>query len=422
MSDVGDGLKAAATVTLPRLLLLVGFVGAVIVPVAVPIEHWSLGVLGWGIDLAVGVPCLVLGLLWEATGKVEPKQIVLVLGLFVAFSALLYLILGTEHSWPPGHTAIEVVSHSLITVGLALLAVMIVVWVIPLKRSVDTINSATKNLVDQLAELKGQREQLVSEVEDATRHLLRGFPEIFSKSLQMMREADREIWFVNFIVKFGAPHLFNSEIRESYEKLCDPSWTPASGTHAQRLEDHVGEFFDTLKDKVKRMAHVNILTATRKGAVENFLEPLATWPHYKGLKVAVDQSTAVSSNEAPSDQTFVGQLERAKCDLLRAAQSRESLWTTGADHACRVYQVETLPIQLLIAGRKGTDKTGCLVFMVGEQVLRRFGEGSSPTSSSLAQAVVGFYTELPTFVAVYRNEAEALMSRALLGETRFDGK
>ena len=71
-----------------------------------------------------------------------------------------------------------------------------------------------------------------------------------------------------------------------------------------------------------------------------------------------------------------------------------------------IHMTESLPIQLLISGLppdRGAGKFGCLVFMVGTEMIQAGLESDSAPA---------FYTELDTMVKVFRTLAYALINSA----------
>ena len=70
------------------------------------------------------------------------------------------------------------------------------------------LEALTSQLSDGIKELEKELEKkLVGKVEDATRRTLKGFPDIFTKALELIGQADKELIMVSFVLNFGEPHL-----------------------------------------------------------------------------------------------------------------------------------------------------------------------------------------------------------------------
>jgi len=246
----------------------------------------------------------------------------------------------------------------------------------------DRLGACDKAITDSLEaakkELNEAKERLVSTVEDATRSQLRGFLAVFEKALWMMENAQEKLYFINFALNFGEPHLCNEKFKEAYRK------TYSKGGQERSLETDVKAFFNKFKAKIVEVHDVQILTVDDDGCIKNFMKPLSEREGYKG-NLNVEQ------------QCFKAQ--EAKKTILRCLALNQ-----GAVYA----EARTLPIQLLIAGlppevgrQKG--RVGCLVFMVGTEVLRSGLEpGMEPA----------FYTELEGMSEMFTRLALALIQSA----------
>ncbi len=263
----------------------------------------------------------------------------------------------------------------------------------------------------RLRELIEAEEQLVAKVEDATRRVLDGFPEIYERALRMLKEAEREIWYVNFIVRFGAPHCYNSVLTSRYKgktgnalcgdeddvlKAAKAAVSSSSANEKTQLY-HFGDvdtFYDNLCDKVKQVKNVNIITLDDEAAWSKFIEPLSNKSGYENLKKCCSDRDSVIMKIIADDNKYF------RFDIFNAKQG-----TARTNY--KVNAAATLPIQLLITGlpsHKGTteDRFGCLVFMVGTDTRGSIDPGDES----------GFYTELEQVVTVYKKVAKALMKEA----------
>jgi hypothetical protein len=260
----------------------------------------------------------------------------------------------------------------------------------------------------RLKELVVAENHLVANVEDATRHLLRGFPQIFDRALQLIEEAEREIWIVNFALNFGGPHCCSekksrlfTEVAEVYNKLPVTAKYPYGRLVSRDFARDIGKFFATLNDKAGNVPIVNILTVNDDGAKSNFLAPLSERPRYK------ETYTPEKFN------SVFGELVTRRNEVLeRMKKGRDKVWDTDVHHEAMFCETGSMPIQLLIVGTK-SGRYGCLVFMVGTEILQGLaGAGDSANGSGDSPVEFGFYTELEEIAIVYRGLAQALLKQA----------
>jgi len=312
-----------------------------------------------------------------------------------SLSFLLGLSLGfgqwlVSRGWPTGYKLEEYVGVILISaLGLATLFGIVIL----------------RNRLNDLIEAENH---LVANVEDATRHLLRGFPQIFDRALQLIAEAEREIWIVNFALNFGGPHCCSDkksrlffEVTDVYNKLPLTPNYPFVKLGSRDFARDVSKLFVTLNDKVASMPIVNILTVNDEGAMANFLIPLSKRPRYQKTY------TPEKLNSVFGELTM-----RRKEILDRMKKGRDRAWDEEVNHEAIFCETGSMPIQLLIAGTK-SGRNGCLVFMVGTEILQGLAgtEGLDPGDAD-SQLEFGFYTELDDIVKVYRGLAHALIKQA----------
>lgn len=275
------------------------------------------------------------------------------------------------------------------------------------KQLIDTLREATDRHLQELSgkeqemvtllqgrteahlqQLLSEEKRLVSRVEDATRRVLTGLPEIFERALWLLNRASeerREIWFVNFALNFGRVHAENESIAEEYRALTKRSLLTSE--HGRKGGDVVA-FETKLKQCVHDTSVLKILTIT-DAATEAFLDKLASSPGYESLRDR-KHFTAVRD-----------EMTKQKTEIRELAVSHRSNCEPGS---FRLYEARTLPIQLFLARIPGREESneerwGCLVFMLGSELV---GKGIA----------LGYYTELDTIVNVYRNFASALMENA----------
>jgi hypothetical protein len=238
----------------------------------------------------------------------------------------------------------------------------------------------TETTLDHLkVEIGTQTKRLSDEVtnlEDATRRNLTGFAEIFARALWLLKQAEEEVWYINFLFGFGEPHRVNNSIVVEYARIArmldiNPNFYEA-----------IEEFYRALLDKVRK-------TPTFRGLIlqDNSLRSLCL-------------NKLVSMQEYGSlipDEIIVQEKERFK-SIETAKTLRRDYRVLPED--CVIQSVERLPLQLLIArkrSRQGEDrKWGCLVFLVG-------------TENVGNRKPRGFYTELDHVVDVYRELALGFM-------------
>ncbi len=197
----------------------------------------------------------------------------------------------------------------------------------------------------------------------------------------MIQDAQDELIFVNFAMNFGSPHRYNPKVAEDY----------AEHNYGADFATDVNRFFFALKAKIVSVPRVAILTVSDHGARENFLEPLSVREGYHGLRDALDEELYATIHTKRDIAFRLG---------------HEAHYTGDTKGRKRLLEVDSLPIQLLIAGLpeyKSSSRQGCLVFMVGTEMLQSsFESGDAPA----------FYTELDSMVGMFRNLARNLMSTA----------
>lgn len=204
-----------------------------------------------------------------------------------------------------------------------------------------------------------------------------GFSEIFYKASELIQQAQQEIWHVNFMIEFGRPHQDDPKIAEIYRRY----------TNGNDLKDDVKSLWEELQKKVRQLPHVRILTVSDSTVKPNFLELLQKRQQKHGYH----------------DMKVKEQYEQFKASKMLVKKMAQKRGFSGPDSKCEMVEVNALPIQLLIvdtpdAGAIG--RMGCLVFMVGTEVLK-----------AQEQVVTGYYTTLPSVVNMYKDVARALMSR-----------
>jgi hypothetical protein len=182
------------------------------------------------------------------------------------------------------------------------------------------------------------------------------------------------LWFVNFVLRFGAPHEQNPRIADDYFKY-------TTGTRS--LKQDVDKFYQLLCKKVEAIPRVHILTVTEKGAAQNFLRHVKRRQELNGYS-AMDVSEQL------------GIMDKCRREILNLRKF--------SDPNFEFAEADSLPIQLLIAGVKSSDgvrKRACLAFMVGTEVLK--GSNAQPHA---------LYSEEEATVRVFTTHAEALLSAA----------
>jgi len=272
----------------------------------------------------------------------------------------------------------------------------------------EKMANSVNQLIEQIGGLKAEREELqkavrslgdtgkdlAAKVEDATRRVLTSFPEVFDRAFCLIncdKEEDekfRELWVVNFALNFGFPHVKNPQMLGDYNLKT-----------GRNLEDDVNTFSARLKEKAQYTPLVNILTITHERDSANFLGPLCAMKGYDALKdgVTFSGTLAAIKEEAAYYLDHIAPAHRDKRD-----------WPKVFPHRFRFFQVDSLPIQLLIV-RQMDGEYRCLVFMVGTEALR----ATAQASDDARPHAIGFYTQLGSAVDVYRGLADALMSQRI---------
>ncbi len=259
--------------------------------------------------------------------------------------------------------------------------------------------SLAADISQALTHIEEREEKLVSEVEDATRSVLKGFPAIFDKAQELLAKAEREIWMVNFAVNFGSPHRYNAKIVKEYLKLKrekDKSFIPPSlldesaptGDQMAEFDADVNAFKRHLETKIATTPVVQILTVDDAASRDKFLVPLSRRAGYEELL------------QGDSLRTEWQRACKAKKDIH--VKVEEYAIPGRQDQLMRV--TADIPIQVLIVGlpRDGERESqfGCLVFMVGSGAIENLVSGD------------GFYTKLDSMVVMFKDLVRALMQSA----------
>src|SRR5690349_6385380 len=71
--------------------------------------------------------------------------------------------------------------------------------------------STLKNIDNGLRIQTARLSDEITNLEDATRRNLTGFAEIFARALWLLKQAEEEVWYVNFLFCFGEPHKINTK-------------------------------------------------------------------------------------------------------------------------------------------------------------------------------------------------------------------
>jgi hypothetical protein len=234
--------------------------------------------------------------------------------------------------------------------------------------TLEGINTGIRLQTDRLSDE-------ITNLEDATRRNLSGFAEIFARALWLLKQAEEEVWYINFLFCFGEPHKANQTISVEYARIAkmlgiNPNFAEA-----------VQEFYKTWLDKVRTIPVLRALTLNKESLRTLCLDKLALRPDYTGLK---------------PDEIITAELACQKA----IEKSKNLRLDYVAQDDCIIQNVERLPLQLFIArirSRGGEDrKWGCLVFLVG-------------TENMGNHKPRGFYTELDHVVDVYKELALGFM-------------
>jgi hypothetical protein len=271
-------------------------------------------------------------------------------------------------------------------------------------------------LHQEVAALKAAKDDLVSSVEDATRHVLNGFHQIFDRALMLINEASEELWMIDFALKFGLPHTLNDDIRGRYDTLAlTKNYGQFYKKGSRDFNSDVGAFYTKLREKLHgtEIPNAYILTLYDDSIMKRFLAPLYGRPIFsKVFKDDQDYKQRVG---------FVyAELKNAKVDIVRwdLMNRDKRAWPSETKKLDgRFYETDSLPIQLLITRKESDGKFGCLVFMVGTEVLEGVAVKGAEKELGSDQPIEpfieqGFYTESREIVNVYKMVAAALLTQA----------
>lgn len=229
-------------------------------------------------------------------------------------------------------------------------------------------------------------EKDIVDLEDATRRNLMGFAQIFDRSLWLLKNAEREIIYANFVLGFGSAHEANESVTKSYGEL------QAERRRKGNLQTAINDFIITFREKAgsNAISRLKIVTLKEDIIGSEFLDVLAKRTGYQYLEAASD---ANKDNQKLKNKEVVLNKEKdfrkKMLHALRAADRETDEWRVGP----------RLPVQILIAGlppREGSQESryGCLVFLLGTESL------AGITHPGMEK---GFYTELQHIIEMYRD-------------------
>src|SRR5690349_7602785 len=87
------------------------------------------------------------------------------------------------------------------------------------ENTLDTMDHRLQVQTDALSDEIGNLQKAITNLEDATRKSLDSFAEIFAYALRLLNGAQEEVWYLNFLFRFGEPHKTNAEVVRQYEQL-----------------------------------------------------------------------------------------------------------------------------------------------------------------------------------------------------------
>lgn len=269
-----------------------------------------------------------------------------------------------------------------------------------LKKTLRDIQQTEKDFEKTLSEIKDTEKDLkddITNLEDATRRNLKGFVEIFSRSLWLLEQAEEKIIYLNFVLGFGDAHKLNDKLQKHYNELeKKPRKIGKNGEFGEEIktfEDAINYFSLTLQQKSsdKHIKNIKIVTLEDNKIKSDFFATLSqrTDKSYDYLK-----ETEIKNKKYQDECDF-------RKTMLSTLKTRQELKETGKENLEQQWlAVSSIPIQVLIAGlpsRKGgsTDmRYGCVVFLLGTESLKGVKEPGQEN---------GFYTELTHIINMYED-------------------
>src|ERR1043165_1844128 len=271
-----------------------------------------------------------------------------------------------------------------VAVGVAINALIVTetTLIVENRRFNNTLNRLEKDIID---------------LEDATRRNLDGFHRIFERSLWLLKNAEREIIYANFVLGFGYAHAQNPKIRDAYMEL------QKERKKKQTLDDAVNEFWTAFRDKAGSgtINKIKIVSLKEDIVNSNFLDLLSKRDGYDYLETEDVWTVEKVENEKKVKETRrmkfkeylcfeEARIRRLIASALNACERPVEEWRVGPH----------LPVQILIAGlppRPGNPqetRSGCIVFLLGTESIA----GVKKTGDEK-----GFYTELQHIIDMYRD-------------------
>ncbi|MDX2470920.1 MAG: hypothetical protein QNL04_10140 [SAR324 cluster bacterium] len=244
---------------------------------------------------------------------------------------------------------------------------------------------ANSVLLGRKTELEKLQHLIVQQVEDATRRVLKGFFDVFERAQYLVDNADKELYYINFLFHFGLPQTKNKELNDLYPNRPRAKETP--------LEQAVENLYSDLRLRMQQIEKVRILTTDP----EVFHDKVSD--AFKGLS-SFDLS---DENKYEPFKVELQQKYNSAIDSLFTDHTNCKKNESGRETSFQFKYTKEMPIQMIIAGlkdKKSNSKYGCLVFMVNSSFLK----------GSKKYDIRGFYTELDEVIDVYRNFADNLMA------------
>ncbi len=214
--------------------------------------------------------------------------------------------------------------------------------------------------------------RILSNIQDATRHVIYSFENIFIKPKELITTAEREIWIVNFTPHFGLPWIPNKRVSDSFQNITGDDF-----------KQSVDILWNTLKTKISD-AHIkiNIITSTQLLA--------------KQFLMVLSEKDGFHNSKNSSNLNIVETLHNMKKDIDELLSTKNGRSGSKKEDV-RICFSNLLPFQLFIAF-KPKNRIGCLVFLIGTP------NTDVPTGSELS-----FYTENEAVANIFKKYAEDLL-------------
>jgi hypothetical protein len=251
-----------------------------------------------------------------------------------------------------------------------------------LRTEVDRFEQETASHLGNLSRNLGEQ---VLQIQDATRRLLTDFPDIFLKARELVEEADKRLWVLNFTPCFGHVHAYNRRFMGEYATLVSQGKLSLEDQHELLLKQ-VMMLTTDVEGKSEYVTDFRLAMVDPVDFLGKFLEPL-----FKKVKADEWYSPPAETEGSSAEHIMNAVLKRHQTATV-------TIQTRCEDKPNRLVFLDRVPLQMFIADKKGEhDKGRCVVFFIGSDNLASEKE------------IKGLYTEFPDLIRLFTGVFEGIV-------------